>query len=160
MSPDTVKPNTVKVFNLVKVLEQQAREKGPQQPYLIPIGERAEQIAEAFEERLIDARRTLEELTALLEEARSAERERRESGMSMEAFSVVWLLNREDVEGSLEIGRAMESTFKDYPHWRAGHKQQAEVRKEVYKQLLPVMTVEQATDLVSRIVDVLKRSEV
>ena len=43
MLTDTDKPDTVKVFNLVKVLEQQAREKGPQQPYLIPIGERAEQ---------------------------------------------------------------------------------------------------------------------
>ena len=160
MLTDTDKPDAVKVFNLVKVLEQQAREKGPQQPYLIPIGERAEQIAEAFEQRLIDSQRALEELTALLEEARSAEKERQESGMSMEAFSVAWLLNREDVDGALDIGKAMEATFGDYPHWRASHKQQAEVRKEMYKQLLPAMTVEQATELVGRIVDVLKRSEI
>jgi hypothetical protein len=54
----------------------------------------------------------------------------------------------------------METTFEEYPHWRASHKQQAEVRKAMYKQLLPAMTVERATELVGRIVDILKRSEV
>ena len=152
-------PISIKVFNLVKVLEQQAREQGPQQPYLIPIGERAEQIAEAFEQRLIDAQRALEELTALLEEAQSAERERQESGMSMEAFSVAWLLNRENIDGALEIGGAMEQSFSEYPHWRSSLKQQREVRTALYKQLLPNMSVERATDLVGRIIDVLKRSE-
>lgn len=159
MLADTHKPDTIKVFNLVKVLEQQAREKGPQQPYLIPIGERAQQIAEAFEQGLIDARRAVEELTAQLEEAQAAERETHESGMSMEAFSVAWLLNREDVEGALEIGKAMETTFNDHPHWRASHKQQAEVRRELYKHLVPDMTVDQAKGLVESIISMLKRSE-
>lgn len=159
MLADTDKPDTVKVFNLVKVLEEQAREQGPQQPYLIPIGERAEQIAEAFQQRLIDTQRALEELTALLEEAQSAERERQESGMSMEAFSVAWLLNREGVDDALEIGKTMESTFAEYPHWRSSLRQQREVRTALYKQLPPTMSVDQATDLVGRIIEVLKRSE-
>jgi type I restriction enzyme R subunit len=140
-------------------LEQQAREKGAQQPYLIPIGERAEQIAEAFQQRLIDAQRALGELTALLDEARSAEKDRQESGMSMEAFSVAWLLNRDDVDGALDIGKTMETTFSNHPHWRSSHQQQAEVRKALYKHLLPQMTVDKATELVGRIIDVLKRSE-
>jgi type I restriction enzyme R subunit len=159
MLATTDKPDTVKVFNLVKVLENQAQEKGAEQPYLIPISERAEQIAEAFQQRLIDAQRALEELTALLEEARSAERDRQESGMLMEAFSVAWLLNRENVEGALDIGKALEATFAQYPHWRVSHQHGAEVRKALYRQLLPHMTVERATGLVGRIVEVLKRSE-
>jgi type I restriction enzyme R subunit len=159
MLTDADKPDTVKVFNLVKVLEQQAREKGAQQPYLIPIGERAEQLAEAFQQRLIDAQRALGELTALLDEARSAEKDRQESGMSMEAFSVAWLLNRDDVDGALDIGKTMETTFSNHPHWRSSHQQQAEVRKALYKHLLPQMTVDKATELVGRIIDVLKRSE-
>jgi type I restriction enzyme R subunit len=159
MLATTDKPDTVKVFNLVKVLENQAQEKGAEQPYLIPIGERAEQIAEAFQQRLIDAQRALEELTALLEEARSAERDRQESGMSMEAFSVAWLLNREDVKGALDMGKALEATFAHYPHWRTSHQQGAEVRKALYRQLLSHMTVERATELVGRIIEVLKRSE-
>lgn len=156
---DTEKPDIVKVFNLVKVLEQQAQEKGAEQPYLIPIGERAEQIAEAFQQRLIDAQRALDELTVLLEEAQAAERDRQESGMSMEAFSVAWLLNRDGVEGALDIGKSMETTFTEYPHWRASHQQQTEIRKELYKQLLPKMKVDAASELVGRIIEVLKRSE-
>jgi type I restriction enzyme R subunit len=160
MLTDADKPDMVKVFNLVKVLEQQAREMGAQQPYLIPIGERAEQIAEAFQQRLIDAQRALEELTALLEEARSAEKDRQKSGMSMEGFSVAWLLNREDIDGALDIGKKMETTFADYPHWRTSHSQQAEVRKALYRELLQERDVPEAAELVGRIIDVLKRSEV
>jgi type I restriction enzyme, R subunit len=159
MLTDSNKPDTVKVFNLVKVLEQRAREMGAQQPYLIPIGERAEQIAEAFQRRLIDVQRALDELTALLDEARAAEKDRQESGMSMEGFSVAWLLNREDVEGALDIGKKMETTFADYPHWRASHSQQAEVRKALYRELLQELEVPEAAELVNRIIDVLKRSE-
>ncbi|HJQ94767.1 MAG TPA: type I restriction endonuclease subunit R [Acidimicrobiia bacterium] len=157
---DADKPDTVKVFNLVKVLEQQAREMGAQQPYLIPIGERAEQIAEAFQQRLIDAQRALDELTALLDEARLAEKDRQESGMSMEGFSVAWLLNREGVKGALDVGRKMEAAFADNPHWRASHPQQAEVRKALYRELLQGLEVPEAAELVGRIIDVLKRSEV
>jgi type I restriction enzyme R subunit len=125
----------------------------------VQIGERAEQIADAFQQRLIDAQRALEELTALLEEARSAERDRQESGMSMEAFSVAWLLNREDVKDALDIGRSLEATFAQYPHWRVSQPHGAEVRKALYRQLLPQMVVERATDLVGRIIEVLRRSE-
>jgi type I restriction enzyme, R subunit len=159
MLTDTNKPDTVKVFNLVKVLEEGARQKGAQQPYLIPIGERAEQIAEAFQQRLIDAKRALEELTALLKEAQAAEQERQESGMSMEAFSVAWLLNREGVEGALDVGQSLEATFAEYPHWRATHQHEAEVRRELYRQLLPRMKVEEATTVVGHVLDVLKRSQ-
>jgi hypothetical protein len=53
----------------------------------------------------------------------------------------------------------METTFADYPHWRASHSQQAEVRKALYRELLQEMEVPAAAELVGRIIDVLKRSE-
>lgn len=159
MLTDTDKPDSVKVFNLVKYLEREARDKGHHQPYLIPIGERAERIAEAFEQRLIEAQRALDELTALLDEARSAEEERRESGMSMEAFSVAWLLNRAGVPGALDIGQTMEPAFRDFPHWRASHQQQAEVRKALYKELVPEMEVPEAARLVEQLINILKQSD-
>lgn len=79
--------------------------------------------------------------------------------MSMEAFSAAWLLNREEVDGALDIGKKMEATFADYPHWRTSHPQQAEVRKALYRELLQKMEVPQAAELVGRIIDVLKRSQ-
>ena len=79
--------------------------------------------------------------------------------MSMEGFSVAWLLNRENVDGALEIGKAMEATFIDYPHWRASEKHQREVRIALHKELLAKMDAANSAELVSRILLLLKRSE-
>lgn len=160
MLADTNRPDTVKVFNLARVVEQEASKKGALQPYLIPISERAQQIVEAFEQRQIDTRRALDELAALMKEARSAEDERKRSGVSMEAFSVAWLLDREGVAGALAAGRALETTFAQHPHWRSSGTQQAEVRTALYRELMRRnVDVERATNLVGRIIDMLRRSE-
>jgi len=48
------KPDTVKVFNLLRELHRLVKDKGKEQPHLIPIGERAEAIRRAFEERQLN----------------------------------------------------------------------------------------------------------
>jgi type I restriction enzyme R subunit len=87
---DPEKPDVVKVFNLLKVLEQQVRERAREAPYLVPIGERAEEIAKAFEERQSSTEEALAELTSLLNEAGEADETRELSDFSVEGFSVFW----------------------------------------------------------------------
>jgi len=47
-------PDTVKVFNLLKSITQAVAEKGRQAPYLLSIGEMAERIAQAYQERQLN----------------------------------------------------------------------------------------------------------
>jgi hypothetical protein len=47
------KPDTVKVFNLLKALDQLVRQNAGKEPYLISIGDRAAEIAAAFEDRQV-----------------------------------------------------------------------------------------------------------
>jgi type I restriction enzyme R subunit len=54
------RPDTVKVFNLLKELNRIVAEQGKTAPHLIPIGERAEEIRRRFEERLISAQDALQ----------------------------------------------------------------------------------------------------
>src|SRR5690606_34700431 len=60
------KPDTVKVFNLLKAIRVLVEQESQLSPYLIPIGERAEQIAKAFEERQLTTKETLKQLELLL----------------------------------------------------------------------------------------------
>lgn len=153
------KPDVVKIFNLLKVLEKNVREKAAGAPYLVPIGERAQQIAEAFQQRLIDTQAALEALMELLEEARRAEAEQKSSGLDLDAFSVAWLLNQEGFDDAHQVGAAMEASFADHPHWRHTMKQESEVRVALYKQLVPKMSVPDAKELVDQILGMLRRSE-
>ena len=66
-------PDIVKVFNLIKTLHHLIAEKGAHQPFLIPIGERAERIAELFQDRQISTEQALQELSGLVQETEEAQ---------------------------------------------------------------------------------------
>ncbi len=132
------KPATVKIFNLLKEIDRLVQEKGKESPYLIPIGERAEEIRRHFEERLISAQEALQELQQLIEKLRRAEAEREESQLSDEAFALEWWLRMREVQADLAhcIAEQLEEAFRKYPHWSRSAAHERELRKQLYKVLL------------------------
>ena len=84
-----------KVFNLVKSLEQTVAKEGETSPYLKSIAEKAEMLAQLFQNRQKSTQETLNELRKIVEEINTAKKEQAEKNMSTEIFSIYWLL--EDV---------------------------------------------------------------
>jgi len=129
------KPDTVKVFNLLisirKIVEQQSGEK----PYLLSIGERAETIAEAFEQRLNTAQGALEELNKVIEDLDRIEVRRKRSDLSRESFSTLVFLERREVKDAEKIVTETSRAFEDHPHWKESTDQEREVRLALYKSL-------------------------
>ena len=124
-----------------------------------PIGERARRIVEAFEKRQKGTGGPLTELTELLsEEAKQAEQERRDSDLSLEAFSVGWLLKNEQIADAEQIAHELEPAFAENPHWRQSADQERGIRIALHKPLLPRIGIENSAEVVDRILDVLKRS--
>jgi len=131
-------PETVKVFNLLNELYRLVEAKGKEEPHLIPIGERAEAIRQAFEERQISSQQALAELDSLICQLREAEDERRKSQLSTEAFAVSWWLRvqkRMTSEAAQKLAAAMEPVFREYPHWGTIPAQERELRTRLYKVL-------------------------
>ncbi|WP_029215058.1 HsdR family type I site-specific deoxyribonuclease [Kallotenue papyrolyticum] len=132
-------PETVKVFNLLKELHRLVEARGGGQPHLIPIGERAEAIRRAFEERQLTSRQALAELETLVQNLREAEEQRRQSTLSPEAFAVAWWLRvqkRLDAGRADELATAMEPAFRQFPYWATSSSQERELRKALYKALI------------------------
>ena len=154
---DADKPDVVKVFNLLKVLDQQLRQRSKEAPYLVPIGERAEEIAQAFEDRQLSTQQALDELTKLLNEAREADSSREASDFSVEGFSVFWLLKRIGVADAEPIARSLQTVFAAHPYWRQSPAQGRDVRRGLYKALLDAK-VEKVADVVGYLLNVLRRS--
>jgi len=150
------KPETVKVFNLIKAIHRLVADKEHDQPYLIPIGERARAIAEAFEKRQITSQQALAELEALVGEYREAYAEREQSELSSEGFGVYWLLQREGVAQARDIAQRVAEAFTQYPHWKQNDEQERHVRTALYKGL-----IESGVDnleLVNQVLHVLERA--
>lgn len=76
------KPETVKVFNLLKELHRLVEEQGRAAPYLLSIGERAEAIRRRFEERQMESQEALRELEELVKQLKQAHEERASSPLS------------------------------------------------------------------------------
>ncbi len=150
------KPETVRVFNLIKALYRLVEQKGTEEPYLIPIGERARAIAEAFELRQLSSQQALEELEALVAEYREARDKRRETDLSSEGFGVYWLLQREGIDAAEAIARQAADAFARYPHWKQSEEQERQVRMALYKGL--VQADIDNLDLVDQILRVLERA--
>ena len=152
------KPETVKVFNLVKLLERLTHEGSTAAPHLIPIGQRAQEIIAAFEQRQIDTRDALSELEQLLGEVSEAKAEQEKSDLSPESFAVYWLLDRKKIPHADEVARKAETAFATYLHWKTSEAQDREVRVALLKALIDAGVTENATELGSWLLDVLRRS--
>jgi len=154
---DDDKPDTVKVFNLLKAIDQLTGAQAAKEPYLISIGDKAEQIARAFEERQQTTQATLDELRKLIEEVRQARQERDATELSPESFAVYWLLKRDGVPKASEVAKATSEAFDQYPHWQTSSHQEQEVRKSFYKALIDA-GVDGVVDVAQNILKMLRRA--
>ncbi|WP_135256311.1 type I restriction endonuclease subunit R [Thermus caldilimi] len=134
------KPETVRVFNLLKELHRLVDEQGRAAPYLLSIGERAEEIRRRFEERQMESQEALRELEELVKQLNQAQAERASSPLSPQAFAVEWWLrtHRVDPPQAAQVAREMEAAFAEYPHWMISRKQEGDLRTRLYEGLLKI----------------------
>jgi len=129
-------PDTVKVFNLIKALADLMAEKWTIAAYLIPIGERADQIAQAFRERQLTTQEALAQLEQLVREYRTVEEGRKQSDLSAEGFAALLLLQRSQVSGADQLAGAIADAFTRFPYWQQGGDQERALRRGIYKLLV------------------------
>ncbi|GIV04283.1 MAG: type I deoxyribonuclease HsdR [Fimbriimonadales bacterium] len=152
------RPDAVKVFNLLKAVRQIVEQQASEQPYLIPIGERAEAIVRAFGERQITTQEALRQLVeGPLDEIQKAEQARRASDLSPEVFTIYWLLERDGIQSAETTARKIGSVLEQHRHWLVSERHEREVRKGMYKALLEA-GVDEPVPLADRLLQILRRS--
>lgn len=151
-------PDTVKVFNLLKALAALVNAQGSGQPYLISIGDRAEEIARAFEDRQMSAQQALDALDRLIQQIKDAEKEREGTDLSPEAFAVFYVLKTDGIKEPLTVARRVEQAFQEYPHWQVSERQEQDVRRAMYKALIGAGIVEAVVDIANKLMKLLRRA--
>jgi len=145
ITPDTLraiaeskKPESVKVFNLLKSIQKKVEDEANVQPYLLSIGEMAELIAEAFKQRQISTHEALARFAQLIEEINAASAEMSEKGVSADAFAVYWIIKREGIapEVADAAAQSMDQAMNEFPHWRSDAGQERAIRKKLYECLM------------------------
>jgi type I restriction enzyme R subunit len=149
--------DTVKVFNLLRAIHGLVGKKAATDPYLIQIGDRAKEIAEAFERRQMTTKEALEELERLIAEFKEAEKSRDDTGLSPEAFAVYWFLKREGLSDPMKVAEQAAQAFELHPFWQTSERHEQDVRKAVYKSLIDA-DIENVVEIATRLMTMLRRA--
>ncbi len=149
--------DTVKVFNLLKALANLVNAKAGGEPYLISIGDRAEEIAAAFESRQMTTQQALDLLEELITKLKAAEKDRDATGLSPEAFAVFYVLKTDGVKDPLKAAQAVEAAFQQHPHWQTSEHQEQDVRRSIYKALIDA-GIEAVVEVATKLMKLLRRA--
>jgi type I restriction enzyme, R subunit len=131
---------TVKVLNLRKLLAGLVEEEGAAKPYLLSIGERAQALAEAFDDRQIDTREALKRFEALIQETIDAETRRRDLKLDANGFAIYTALEAtKSAVTPRPQAQAINGLFGQHPDYRWNGQQESALRADLYKVLRPIV---------------------
>ena len=150
--------DAAKILNLGKSLVRTVAEEGEQQPYLIPIGERAETILESYDDRQISTQEALRELEKLLTEFVQARKEREKTGFDLNTFTIYWVLKQAGIREPEQIAPALDATFRRFPYYKHNATALRQLKAELYKVFLPAVGKERMVELAERILRLQRKS--
>ena len=148
--------DTVKVINLRKALRQVVTVEGESRPFLIPIGERAEAAAEAYENHQLSTQEALAEFMRSAEEYVRATRESQQLGMDENTFAVYTVLRNAIEDVNPEQAQAVDQVFAQFPDYQWDDRQQSDLRTTFYKTLEPSVDIKTKIEITNKLL-MLKR---
>lgn len=143
--------DSAKILNLGKSLVQAVAEEAEQQPYLVPISERAEAVLDAYDDRQIGTQEALRKLEQLLIEFVQARKEREKTGFDLNTFTIYWVLKQADVSRAEHLAPTLDAAFQRFLHYKHNAATMRQLKAELYKILLPAVGKERMVELAERI---------
>lgn len=146
---------TAKVLNLGRSLIRACGDE--RQPYLVPIGERAEAVLEAYDDRQIGTEAALRQLERLLTEFVEASKERERTGFDPNTFGIYWLLRQADAQAPDVAAAQIDAAFRRHPGHLYDGEQRRRLKGELYKVLLGAVGKEHMVEVADRLLTLERR---
>jgi len=140
-----------KIINLVNSVRKTVLEDSDSNPYLKPIGDRAEAIMDAYDERQETTEAALKKIEALIREIVEAQRQQQEMGFDETTFSFFWALKKEDFAQPERTAIVIGAIFERFPHHRDNAAELRQLKAELYKALLPLVGKERMIQVAEKL---------
>ena len=134
--------DTVKAQNLRKALHRTVASEGSSKPFLISMGDRAEAVTEAYENRQLTTQDVLAEFRRLAEEYAQAARDSQQMDLDENTFAVYTVLKNAIGDVTPQQARAVDQVFTQYPNYQWDAHEQKELRSTLYRTLIPTVGTE------------------
>jgi type I restriction enzyme R subunit len=121
--------DNTRVINLVKSVQKAAND-AVNDPYLVTLSDRANQIQLSYEDRQKSTQETLAELTKLVEDNIRRKKIQTEKNFDGLAYVIFQLLVEAGVAGTDDVTHKIRAAFGQYPNWYRVERDMREVRKK------------------------------
>jgi len=146
--------DTTKILNLRKILTTTVVDNGLSKPFLISIGDRAEKLAEAYEDRRLSTQQALLEFERLAREATEADAERQRLGLDENTFAIYKTVVTISPDFNGTESKALNDLFEQHPDYRWDKQQESKLRTELYKTLRPAVGTSRMIDVANRLLKI------
>lgn len=126
-------PDEIKIINLVKSISRLAEEKA-NDPVLISVRERSEEIMDAYANRQMTTQEALRHLIELAEKEAKRNAQQEKEGVSSTAWFIREVLAAENII-DMQVVRDLESAIKDYPEFAKSEKMTRDLKNDLYDRL-------------------------
>jgi len=148
---DSDTSDNTKILNLRKILAVTVQDTGAAKPFLLSIGERAEKLAEAYEDRQLTTQQALLEFQKLAREATEADAERQRLGLDENTFAIHKTVGETDNGCDVKQAKGVNALFERFPDYRWNKQQESKLRTELYKTLRPLVGTEKMIEVANRL---------
>ncbi len=146
------KTDTGKVMNLLRDLRTRAEAEATTTPALRGLFERAQRVAEQFQDRQLSTEQAFDEIQKLLAEQNKAQEQRAKLGMDAPTFGVYWLLEEAKLAGAKELAGEINALFERFPNYARSSDEMRQLKAEIYKSLLKEVSGKRMVELGDRII--------
>ena len=136
------------MLNLQKALRQKVIEEGRSKPFLISIGDRAEAITAAYENRQTATQDVLAALIEVTEEYLQADQEREQMDLDENTFAIYRVLKNAVEVITPEQARGVDQVFAQYPNYQWDAHEEKELRATLYRTLVPTVGMDNIENLI------------
>lgn len=155
---DKIQPDEVRVINLIKSIIKKAEENS-NDPVLISVKERAEDIMDSFSSRQITTQEALKQLLELHDGEKQRSEEQKKEGISSVAWFIRDVLTQEKIADK-EMVADLEEIIRQYPEFAKSEKLTRDLRNNLYDRLEAIsLTPTESKNIIDKIIETLVKVE-
>jgi type I restriction enzyme R subunit len=148
--------DTSKILNLRKILSQAVHDHGDEQPFLISISERAQHLAELYEDRQLTTQDALAAFMKLAGEVAHADEEMSALGLEENAFAIYTALKPAGKTVTSEQAIELNKAFEHYPDYQWNQREQNTLKADLMKLMMPIFGKDRIKEMVATVSTLLR----
>lgn len=147
-----------KVFNLLISIKKYIDENKKNSPFLISIGDRANQIAESYNNNIDSSEEVLQKIYSIIKDINNSNKEKSQLGFPKEVFAFYYLIKTAKYPYPEELSNIFLNEIKIYKSWYSNTDQERIIKRELIKNMIAkhVLNVEEIARMLKDTMDKLR----